>query len=101
MVLFSRGRKRLLSLFLNSQGKHKCPCVKYTIIPICCVLPGKSVDILKNGCYTLAINLRNESIEARFARVCLMCKGRSSRQTKRVRRRSVHRLTGHGCWVVG
>ena len=56
---------------LNSSQKYKCPCVEYTKMHISSLYVPKTVDILNIGCYTLPINLRNESIEARFARVCL------------------------------
>ena len=56
----------------NSSQKYKCPCVEYTKMHISSLYVPKTVDIPNIGCYTLPINLRNESIEARFARVWLL-----------------------------
>ena len=72
----------------NSSVEHKCPCIKYTKMHICVFYVPKTVDIPHMRCYTLPINLRNESIEARFIRVCLSQKERPFRQAERVRRRS-------------
>ena len=60
----------MLCNFPKTSQKNKCPPVKYTKIRKCLEQTGKMVDKPGMGCYTLAINLRNESIEARFARVC-------------------------------
>ena len=87
MIFFQRGTCTL-SFVPNSCRKYKCPCVKYTRNAICLQKCGIHVDRPVFRCYTLAINLRNESIEARFARVCLPATERSFRQTERVRRRS-------------
>ena len=55
----------------NSSTGYKCPCVKYTKMQFYRFFVPKTVDRPNMRCYTLPINLRNESIEARFARVCL------------------------------
>ena len=85
---------RSWSIFMNFSQKNKCPCIKYTRFTECADLSGKMVDNAGKGCYTLAINLRNESIEARFARVSLPSQEQPFRQGKRVRRRSFHNLAG-------